>query len=92
MKHSTISPLLFQGIDQLPTEVTSLLKMAVELPPIARAAVSGALLAIGIIVLVGALMCLARAAKRQEKLHLSSPLPSNANKGNINPGFQSSTK
>lgn len=84
-----------QGIDELPSQVTSLLKMAVDVPPIARAALSGALGAIGIIVLIIALMCLARAAKRQEKLHLSSPLPSNATsnkQGNLNPAFQGSTK
>jgi len=56
----------------------TLLKLVVDVPPVAHAAVSGALAAIGAIVLLGAFMCLARAAKRQEKLHLSSPLPPNA--------------
>ncbi len=68
----------------------SLLKLAVELPPVAHAAVSGALAVIGAIVLLGALMCLARAAKRQEKLHLSNPLPANATNtktGQLNPAF-----
>lgn len=65
----------------------SLLKMAVDVPPVARAAVSGALCAIGLIVLVGALICLARAAKRQEKLHLSNPLPANGKNG-MSPAFQ----
>jgi len=66
----------------------SLLKLAVELPPVAHAAVSGALAAIGAIVLLGALMCLARAAKRQEKLHLSNPLPATSTKnGQLNPAF-----
>ncbi|XP_003426273.1 scavenger receptor class B member 1 isoform X2 [Nasonia vitripennis] len=80
------------GIDQLPEEVTSLLKMAVDLPPVARAAVCGALGAIGLVVLVGALMCLARAANRQEKLHLSNPLPANSTKGSgLSPTFQNPT-
>jgi hypothetical protein len=69
----------------------SLIKLVVDLPPVARAAVSGVLAAIGAIVLLGALMCLARAAKRQEKLHLSNPLPANATtntkNGQLNPAF-----
>lgn len=78
-----------QGIDELPDEVVSLLKLAVEVPPVARAAVSGALAVIGLIVLVGALFCLARAAKRQEKLHLTTPLPPSATKNDhLNPAFQ----
>ncbi|XP_076643029.1 epithelial membrane protein isoform X2 [Halictus rubicundus] len=82
------------GIDELPNEMRSLMKMAVDAPPIARSAVSGALAAIGAIVLIGALFCLARAAKRQEKLHLSNPLPSNASAGKtgqLNPAFQNSS-
>lgn len=75
------------GIDELPEEMRSLLKMAVDVPPIARAAVSGAMGAIGLIVLVGALICLTRAARRQEKLHLTNPLPSNG-KNVMSPGFQ----
>ncbi|XP_025075064.1 uncharacterized protein LOC112552893 [Pogonomyrmex barbatus] len=81
---------LLQCVDELPPEMRSLLKLAVELPPVAHAAVSGALAAIGAIVLLGALMCLARAAKRQEKLHLSNPLPANATStknGQLNPAF-----
>lgn len=78
-------------MDELPQEMRSLLKMAVDVPPIARAAVSGVLAAVGVIVLLGALMCLARAAKRQEKLHLSNPLPASATKnGQLNPAFQHS--
>ncbi|GAB1862064.1 Scavenger receptor class b member 1 [Camponotus japonicus] len=65
-------------VDELPPEMRTLLKLVVDVPPVAHAAVSGALAAIGAIVLLGAFMCLARAAKRQEKLHLSSPLPPNA--------------
>lgn len=66
------------------------MKLAVDAAPIARAAISGVLGAIGAIVLIGALFCLARAAKRQEKLHLSTPLPAGASakQGNLNPAFQ----
>ncbi|XP_014479622.1 PREDICTED: scavenger receptor class B member 1 [Dinoponera quadriceps] len=80
-------------VDELPPQMRSLLKLAVELPPIARATVSGVLGALGVIILLGALMCLARAAKRQEKLHLSNPLPANATNtknGQLNPAFQHS--
>ncbi|XP_043529819.1 scavenger receptor class B member 1 isoform X1 [Frieseomelitta varia] len=92
-----VFPILWfeDGIDELPAEMRGLMKMAVEIPPIARAAISGALAAIGAIVLIGALLCLARAAKRQEKLHLTNPLPSNvtASKtaGQLNPAFQNSS-
>lgn len=85
---------LIQGIDELPEEMRSLMKMAVDVPPLARAAVSGGLAGIGAIVLIGALLWLARAAKRQEKLHLSNPLPSNATTGKtsqLNPAFQNSS-
>ncbi|XP_032672860.1 scavenger receptor class B member 1 isoform X1 [Odontomachus brunneus] len=80
-------------VDELPPQMRSLLKLAVDLPPIARAAVSGVIGALGVIILLGALMCLARAAKRQEKLHLSNPLPANATNtknGQLNPAFQHS--
>lgn len=82
--------LFTQCVDELPPEMRSLLKLGVDLPPVAHAAVSGILAAIGAIVLLGALVCLARAAKRQEKLHLSNPLPSNATNtktGQLNPAF-----
>lgn len=85
----------FQGIDALPKEVTGLMRMAVTVPPVARAVVSGALAALGVIILIGAMICLARAAKRQEKLHLSSPLPSNPssnNKNGLNPNFQNPSR
>lgn len=84
------------GVDEVSPEMRSLLKMAMDVPPVARAAVSGALAALGALVLLGALVCLARAAKRQEKLHLTNPLPAAAapaapgKSGQLNPAFQSS--
>lgn len=82
------------GVDGLPEKVTSLLKLAVEVPPVARVAVPVGLGVAGLIVLIGALFCLARAAKRQEKLHLSNPLPPGASKkqGNLNHAFHGSEK
>lgn len=77
-------------VDELPEEMRSLIKLAVEVPPIAHAAMTGAFAAIGGLILLIAMMCLARAAKRQEKLHLSSPLPANATStknGQLNPAF-----
>ncbi|XP_076754622.1 epithelial membrane protein [Xylocopa sonorina] len=82
------------GIEELPVEMRSLMKMAVDVPPVARAAISGALAVIGAIVLIGALLCLARAAKRQEKLHLSNPLPASGGAGKagqLSPAFQNSS-
>lgn len=79
-----------QCVDELPEEMRSLIKLAVEVPPIAHAAMTGAFAAIGGLILLIAMMCLARAAKRQEKLHLSSPLPANATStknGQLNPAF-----
>lgn len=72
--------------------MTSLLKLAVEIPPVARVVISVGLGGIGFIVLIGALFCLARAAKRQEKLHLSNPLPPGTTRkqGNLNHGFHGS--
>lgn len=83
-----------QGVDGLPEKMTSLLKLAVEVPPVARVAITIGLGAGGLIVLIGALFCLARAARRQEKLHLSNPLPPGASKkqGNLNHGFHGSEK
>lgn len=90
-----VFPILWfqDGIDHLPSEMRGLLKMAVEVPPFARAVVCSAMAVVGGVVLLGALVCLARAARRQEKLHLSSPLPANANStktGQLNPAFQNS--
>ena len=69
------------GVDELSVEVTSLLKMAVDLPLVARIIVASALGAIGLVVLVSALIGLARAATRQEKLHLNNTLPETVGKG-----------
>ncbi|XP_058800402.1 scavenger receptor class B member 1 isoform X2 [Phymastichus coffea] len=81
------------GIDELPSDVTTLMKMAVELPPVARVSISSAVAAIGFVVLIGASVCLARATNRQEKLHLSSPLSTQSIKttNGLSPTFQNPT-
>lgn len=58
------------GIDKLPEEVTDLLSLATNAPPIARAVISYALFAIGVILLIIAVSCLVRSSGRQETLNL----------------------
>jgi hypothetical protein len=61
---------LLQGIDNLPAEVTDLLNLATNVPPIIRAVVSYGLFAVGAILLVIAVTCLIRSSGRQETLNL----------------------
>jgi hypothetical protein len=65
-----ISIELFQGIDNLPKEVTDLLSLATNAPPIARAVIAYGLFAVGVILLVIAVTCLIRSSGRQETLNL----------------------
>ena len=67
------------------------MRLAVYLPPVARIAVCTSLAVIGLLIFLISLFCLLRAAGRQEKLHLSTPLPANATKSNngFSPPFQS---
>lgn len=58
------------GIDHLPEEVTDLLSLATNAPPIARAVISYGLFALGAILLVIAVTCLIRSSGRQETLNL----------------------
>ncbi|XP_069698829.1 scavenger receptor class B member 1-like [Periplaneta americana] len=57
-------------IDKLPEEVTDLLSLATNAPPIARAVISYALFAIGVILLIIAVSCLVWSSGRQETLNL----------------------
>ncbi|KAJ8683686.1 hypothetical protein QAD02_019478 [Eretmocerus hayati] len=90
---SIVFPIMWfeDGIDALPDEMTGLMKIAVELPPVARVAVCAGLGVVGLVVLIGALMCLARAASRQEKLHLSNPIPPSKGTNGLSPAFQHPT-
>nr|CAD7265550.1 unnamed protein product [Timema shepardi] len=58
------------GIDGLPSQVTDLLDLATNAPPIARAALSYGLFALGGILLILAVSCLVRSTGRQETLNL----------------------
>ncbi|GLG93834.1 Protein peste [Gryllus bimaculatus] len=60
------------GINELPTEVTSLLSLATRAPPIARAAISYGLFAVGALLLLMAVGCLVRSSRRQETLRLQA--------------------
>jgi hypothetical protein len=59
-----------QGIDNLPEEVTDLLSLATNAPPIARAVISYGLFVIGGLLLIIAVTCLIRSSGRQETLNL----------------------
>ncbi|XP_050425596.1 scavenger receptor class B member 1 [Adelges cooleyi] len=59
-----------EGIDGLPTEVTDLLRLATQTPPVAKAALQYALFSAGAILLVLASICLVRNSSRQEKMSL----------------------
>ncbi|XP_063219988.1 lysosome membrane protein 2 [Bacillus rossius redtenbacheri] len=67
-----IFPILWfeDGIDGLPVEVTDLLNLATNAPPVARAALSYGLFALGGVLLVMAVSCLVRSSGRQETLNL----------------------
>jgi hypothetical protein len=61
---------LLQGIDHLPPEVTDLLSLATNAPPIAQAVISYGLFALGALLFVIAVTCLIRSSGRQETLNL----------------------
>lgn len=59
-----------EGIDRLPENVTTLLKLATEVPPVAKGFLSYGLLIVGIVVLIPSVICLIRSSNRQETLSL----------------------
>lgn len=61
--------------------MTTLMRIAVVLPPLAKTIIVTTLSIVGLVVLIGAIICLARASHRQKKLHLSNPLPTYSVKG-----------
>ncbi|KAL7288548.1 hypothetical protein TKK_0017290 [Trichogramma kaykai] len=85
-----VFPLIWfeDGIDQLPDKVTSLLKIAVDLPPIAHTVITSVLASVGCIIFFSAIFCLIRAANRQEKLHLSAPISVTKPNKNLASEFQ----
>ncbi|XP_059061330.1 scavenger receptor class B member 1 isoform X3 [Achroia grisella] len=59
-----------EGIDSLPTEVTSLLRLATRAPPLARAILGWGLSALGLLLILLAVTCLIRSSHRQSTLRL----------------------
>lgn len=80
------------GLDNLPAEMTGLMKLATTVPPVARTVVSSILFAVGALLLLIAVWRLVRGANRLSSLHLApghvGPPPNKAPKdvalGNIN--------
>ncbi|KAF5284247.1 hypothetical protein FQR65_LT00247 [Abscondita terminalis] len=69
-----IFPILWfeEAVDGLPEEITNLMRLANEVPPVAHASITGILLALGIILLIIAVWRLVRGANRLSSLHLAS--------------------
>ncbi|KAL4711240.1 hypothetical protein ACJJTC_019081 [Scirpophaga incertulas] len=67
-----IFPILWfeEGIDDLPDQVTSLLRLATKVPPVARAVLAWGLSALGILLVLLAVTCLIRSSHRQSTLRL----------------------
>ncbi|KAK4878126.1 hypothetical protein RN001_010632 [Aquatica leii] len=69
-----VFPILWfeEAVDGLPEEITNLMRLANEVPPVAHASMTGILLALGIILLIIAVWRLVRGANRLSSLHLAS--------------------
>ncbi|KAF2883403.1 hypothetical protein ILUMI_22766 [Ignelater luminosus] len=61
-----------EAVDDLPEEVTNLMRLANDVPPIAHASLSGILFVIGIILLLIAVWRIVRGANRLSSLHLAT--------------------
>ncbi|XP_025836742.1 lysosome membrane protein 2 [Agrilus planipennis] len=61
-----------ESIDGLPPEVTNLMQLAANVPPVARACITGILVIIGCVMLFLAVWRLVRGANRLSSLHLST--------------------
>ncbi|XP_048487843.1 scavenger receptor class B member 1 isoform X2 [Plutella xylostella] len=59
-----------EGIDELPEQVSSLLRLATKVPPVARAALGWGLSALGLLLILLAVTCLIRSSHRQSTLRL----------------------
>lgn len=59
-------------MDELPEEMTGLMKLATSVPPIAHATLSGVLFAAGILLLIVAIWRLVRGANRLNSLQLAT--------------------
>ncbi|KAH9633302.1 hypothetical protein HF086_007650 [Spodoptera exigua] len=58
------------GIDELPEQVRSLLRLATQVPPLARSALGWGLSALGLLLILLAVTCLIRSSHRQSTLRL----------------------
>ncbi|XP_045770104.1 scavenger receptor class B member 1 isoform X1 [Maniola jurtina] len=67
-----VFPILWfeEGIDELPESVSSMLRLATKVPPIARAVLGWGLSALGILLILLAVTCLIRSSHRQSTLRL----------------------
>ncbi|KAI8433338.1 hypothetical protein MSG28_015383 [Choristoneura fumiferana] len=67
-----VFPILWfeEGIDELPEQVSSLLRLATRAPPVARAALGWGLSALGALLILLAVTCLIRSSHRQSTLRL----------------------
>lgn len=63
----------------MPDNVTELLKLATETPPVARTALSYTLFIVGSILLVTSVFCLVRSSSRQETMNLEGTAHYTAN-------------
>lgn len=86
-----------QGIESLPEEVTSLIRLATKAPPIAKSAICYSLFIIGALLFVLSLTCIIRSSSRQESLNLEGtshyvkPEKSkNGHSNGVNPAFEGS--
>ncbi|KAF9410824.1 hypothetical protein HW555_010205 [Spodoptera exigua] len=67
-----VFPILWfeEGIDELPEQVRSLLRLATQVPPLARSALGWGLSALGLLLILLAVTCLIRSSHRQSTLRL----------------------
>lgn len=67
-----VFPILWfeEGIDDLPDEITNLMKFAANVPPKARRILIAVFFVAGIVLLLMATFCLVRSSNRQSTLHL----------------------
>lgn len=68
-----------QGIVALPDNVTELLKLATEAPPVAKVALTYTFFIVGSILLVVSVFCLVRSSNRQEIMNLEGTAHYTAN-------------
>lgn len=71
--------IFLQGITALPDNVTELLKLATEAPPVAKVALTYTFFIVGSILLIVSVFCLVRSSNRQEIMSLEGTAHYTAN-------------